>query len=105
MRGGAEGETYHAEAAGAGAACEGAPKIALISRTPHAFEMARLLDLPRARRHASPRRRLRSNRTASPSLTNAAVAKASDGRAQPRAQWRPVHFVRRLRRCPVGQTK
>jgi len=72
VRGGTEGETYHAEAAGAGAACEGALLIAPTSGIPQLLEMAPPFVLPRARRHASPRPRLRSDRTASPSPANAA---------------------------------
>ncbi len=43
-RGGAKGETYHAEAAGAGAACEGALSIALASGMPQALEIAMLSE-------------------------------------------------------------
>ena len=77
VRGGAEGATYHAAAAGAGAACEGAR-----------------LYLPTCNRSERPTTRLptsqaeeRPHRKPKPGQRSEAVAAASDGRAQPRAQW------------------
>jgi hypothetical protein len=89
VRGGAEGETYHAAAAGAGAACEGALLIAPTSGTPTTFEdgsAIRAATRPTTRLPTSQAEE-RMHRKPKPGQRSEAVAKASDGRAQPRAQW------------------